>query len=53
MTNYDYLYDKDYYREAMNQKYLVNKKLGCEIISNGIILPYKDIPGLWCGGGGY
>ena len=37
----------------MNQKYLVNKKLGCEIISNGIILPYKDIPGLWCGGGGY
>lgn len=46
MVNYDYLYNKEYYGDDLNKNYISNKKLGCRIISNGIVLPHKQqVPG--------
>ena len=54
MVNYDYLYNKEYYGDDLNKNYISNKKLGCRIISNGIVLPHKQqVPGHdMLGGGG-
>ncbi len=41
MTNYDYLYKKEYYGESLYKMYEVKKELGYEVIKNGVILPYK------------
>lgn len=41
MTNYDYLYKKEYYGESLYKNYEVEKELGYQVIKNGVILPYK------------
>lgn len=41
MTNYDYLYKKEYYGESLYKTYEVKKELGYQIIKNGVILPSK------------
>lgn len=41
MTNYDYLYKKEYYGESLYKHYEVKKELGYQLIKNGVILPYK------------
>ena len=52
MVNYDYLFNKEYNKEKFQTNCFVNKKLGCQILSNAYFLPHKNIEGLWCGGGG-
>ena len=41
MTNYDYLYKKEYYGESLHKNYEAKKELGYQVIKNGVILPYK------------
>ncbi len=41
MTNYDYLYKKEYYGESLYKNYEVKKELGYQVIKDGVILPYK------------
>ena len=54
MTNYDGLYNKDYYGEILNQKHFSEKKLNFRIIENGTILPHKHLTvnGQWTWGFG-
>ena len=54
MTNYDGLYNKDYYAEKMNKKSFVDKPLYFRIIENGTILPHKGfrVNGNWNSGFG-
>ena len=49
MTNYDGLYNKDYYSEKMNKKSFTDKPLYFRIIENGTILPHKGfrVNGNW------
>ena len=49
MVNFDYLYNPAAAREALNKNYFLDKKLGFQIIENGMILPHKsvNIPGKW------
>ena len=42
MTNLDYLYNPDAAKDAFNKNYFLDKKLGFQIIENGMILPYSD-----------
>ncbi len=42
MTNYDYLYKKEYYGESLYKNYEVKKELGYQVIKNGVILPYRQ-----------
>lgn len=52
MINYDYLYNKEYYGEKLNQNHLYDKKLNFQIIKNGTVLPYKPpITTAWGFGG--
>lgn len=41
MTNYDYLYDKDYYRH-LNEQHFVDKALSYSEIPNGTVLPWRS-----------
>lgn len=44
MTNYDGLYNKDYFGEKLSEKHFYDKKLHFRIIENGTILPFKELP---------
>ena len=54
MTNYDYLYNKEYYGGILNRDFYLKKKLGCEILANATVLPNNlgVVTGLGWGGGG-
>ena len=41
MVNFDYLYNPDFAKEAVDKNYFVDKKLGFRIIDNGTILPTR------------
>ena len=49
MVNFDYLYNPAAAREALNKNYFLDKKLGFQIIENGMILPHNhtDDDGKW------
>lgn len=52
MTNYDLLYDKDYYGELLYEDYFADKKLGYREIEHGTILPFQRVrDGTGLGGG--
>ena len=42
MTNYDGLFDKEYFGDKLNEDHFSRKKLSCQIIKNGIVLPYLE-----------
>ena len=47
MTNLDYLYNPEAAKDAFSESYFIDKKLGFQVIENGMILPHKsvNIPG--------
>lgn len=49
MTNLDYLYNPESAKDAFRENYLIDRKLGFQVIKNGMILPHKsvNIPGRW------
>ena len=49
MVNFDYLYNPDVAKTILSKNYLLNKKLGFQVIEHGTILPHKsvNIPGKW------
>ena len=47
MINYDGLYNKDFYGDALKQNHFYDKKLHFRIIDNGTILPHKMLAGAW------
>ncbi len=52
MTNYEYLYNKEYYHDILYHDLFVNKELSYSIIENGTILPFKRVEeGNGLGGG--
>lgn len=54
MTNYDYLFNKGYYGEYLFRDHYSRKKLGCQILRDGLVLPnnLSIVTGLGWGGGG-
>ena len=54
MMNFDYLYKNDLMKRYIGKDLRLNKKLGCEILRNAIVLPndMSIITGLGWGGGG-
>lgn len=54
MVNFDYLYKKEFYKSYINKDFRLKKKLGCEILSNALVLPndMSIVTGLGWGGGG-
>ncbi|MBR4153250.1 MAG: DUF563 domain-containing protein [Selenomonadaceae bacterium] len=49
MVNLDYLYNPDAARPNFDKNYFLDKKLGFQVIENGMILPHKDLrtPSKW------
>ena len=49
MVNLDYLYNPDAAKPKFDKNYFLDKKLGFQVIENGMILPHKDMrtPGKW------
>lgn len=45
MTNYDFLYDKNFFGDSVNRNHFSNKRLHFAIIDNGTILPHKALNG--------
>ena len=53
MVNLDYLYNPDAAKPHFNKNFLLDKKLGFQVIEHGMILPHKRTPqGKWFGQGG-
>ena len=54
MTNYDGLYNKDFYKDKFNKNYFSDKNLHFRIIENGTVLPHKPlrVNGNWTWGFG-
>ena len=52
MTNLDYLYKPNAAKKVVGKHYFLDKKLGFQIIENGMILPHKKVSGTWFGLGG-
>ena len=54
MVNLDYLYNPNAVKDIFDENYFVNKKLGFQIIENGMILPHRKIKvkGEWSWGVG-
>ena len=46
MVNIDYLYNPDAAKDLVNKNYFLDKKLGFQIIENGMILPHKGDAGI-------
>lgn len=55
MTNLDCLYDSNTAREVFDENRFIDKKLGFQVIENGMILPQRSTgdDGKTKGGGGY
>ena len=45
MTNYDGLFNKEYFGNRLNENHFSNQKLHFKIIENGTIIPFKDVKG--------
>ena len=54
MVNLDYLYNPTAVKKIFNENYFVDKKLGFQVIEDGMILPHKKtkIKGQWSWGAG-
>lgn len=54
MVNLDYLYNPDAAKPYFDKNFFVDKKLGFQVIENGMILPHKDtlVNGIWTWGKG-
>ena len=54
MTNLNHLYNKEVAETFFDVNYFVDKKLGFQVIENGVILPHKDVfvNGTWTWGSG-
>ena len=54
MINFDYLFNKDFYKGYINKDFRLKKKLGCEILHDALVLPndLSIVTGLGWGGGG-
>lgn len=45
MTNYDFLYDKTFFGDRLDQNHYSPKKLNFRIIHNGTVLPHMNVDG--------
>lgn len=55
MVNFDYLYNPEVAKPYFDKNYLIDKKLGFQVIEKGTILPHKDdgyVDGKWTWGKG-
>ena len=45
MTNYDYLYDKSFFGDKLEQNHFSSKNLNFRIFHNATVLPHVDVSG--------
>ena len=50
MTNYDYLYNKEYYGGELTADHRAEKEMGWRVFPSGTVLPYAHVNGEICGG---
>ena len=50
MTNYDFLYNKEYYGSLLTAEHRVDRDLRWSVIPNGTVLPHQDLNGSIGGG---